>query len=73
MNELTIKTLKKMQRDLLRIANKEHFFFNITKYKNLELIYEKSKYVIDSCGNSVRIGADYYLTEKGKQIVSVII
>ena len=65
--------IRKLQANLIRINNGENFFFNITEYKNLCLIYWKDRYGIDATGNRVVIGTDYFLTEKAKQYIKVAV
>ena len=69
----TKKIIRKLQANLIRINNKERFFFNISQYKNLGLIKERNVYGIDSTGNKVRIKTNYLLTEKAKQYINVIV
>ena len=42
--------IRKLQSDLIRIDNKERFFFNIEQYKSLGLIKEKDLYGLDATG-----------------------
>lgn len=71
MNNEQRAKIQKIQSDLIRINNKERFFFNITVYMNLGLIYDKDVYGTDATGNKVRVRTDYFLTEKAKQYIKV--
>ena len=71
--EETKEKIRKIQSDLIRIANGERFFFNIVQYKNLGLIYWTDKHGTDATGNDIVIGTDYHLTDKAKQYIKIAI
>ena len=61
----------KIQANLLRISNGERFFFNIKQYENLGLIKARKNYCNDCHGNKVVKDHSYFLTDKGKRILSI--
>lgn len=66
-------TIKTIQNTLLRIQNRERFFFNITQYTKMDLVYGKNEYYTNSAGNRERLKTHWYLTDKGKQILNIIL
>ena len=73
MDNETKDTIRKLQANLLRIKNGEKFFYNLTQYKNLDLIYTRDKWHVNAYGQKVRIGCNVYLTDKGKRILNTVI
>ena len=67
------QTISRLQANLIRIDNGERFFFNITQYKNLGLVWEKDVYYTDSTGDKERLRTDYFLTDKAKQYIKVAV
>lgn len=70
MNKNQTSIIRKLQGTLTRIAAGERFFFNITSFKRMGLIAEKSIYGKDSSGNKIRLETKYYLTNKGNMILN---
>ena len=66
-------TIKTIQKTLFRIQNKERFFFNITQYQEMGLVYGKNEYYTNAAGNKERLKTHWYLTDKAKQILNVIV
>ena len=58
---------------LQRIDNGEKFFFNIAQYERFGLITTRKKYGINAVGNKVERGHTFYLTDKARRFLSVII
>jgi hypothetical protein len=67
------ETIRKLQNNLIRINNGERFFFNITEYQKLGLVYGRDKHGKDSSGNDIIIQTNWYLTEKAKQYIKVMV
>ena len=67
------KNLREVQTTLLRIKNKEKFFFNITRLEKLGLIKSVDRYYINAYGNKERLKTDFYLTEKGNLLINTMI
>lgn len=73
LDEETIKTIRKVQADLIRIENGERFFFNVANYENQGLIKSRDIMGYNSAGNKVKISTEWYLTDKGKRITKFAI
>jgi len=67
------QTIRKMQSILLSIQNGKPRFFNIVQYENLGLVYSTENHGKDATGNDIIINHKWHLTEKGKQLLTVII
>jgi len=59
------KALLKTQAVLVKIANKQPVFFNITTYQNLGLV--------KSFGTNSNNTTNWVLTQKGKMLISVVL
>ena len=74
MNEEEKQIIRKLQSDLIRIDNKERFFFNITNFEKMGLIKQKEVYSTRNArGNKERIRTDYYLTAKARNYINIIV
>lgn len=67
------KTIREMQQILTKIDNKIPVFFNITQYTNMGLVRSQKKWGINAVGNKIEIGMNYFLTEKARKYLGVIL
>ena len=73
LNETDKNNLKELQTTLIRINRGERFFFNITRLEKMGLIKLVDRYFTNAYGNKERLRTDFYLTDKGKRIIEVMI
>ena len=65
--------IKKVQSVLFKIDTKQKVFFNIVEYQKMGLVKGRNKYYKDSSGNKQRLTINWFLTDKGKQILNTIL
>ncbi len=73
LNKEEIKSIRKLQATLVKIDQNEKVFFNLVKFREMELITERNIWKKDSSGNKVIVGTKYGLSEKGKRILEAMI
>ena len=66
-------TIRKLQATLTKIDQKIPCFFNITQFQNMGLVKSRKIYCINTAGNKEVFKHEYYLTDKARQILNVMI
>ena len=68
-----VPTIKKLQVTLGKIDRKEPVFFGIVDFQEKGLVHGIDRYYTNAYGNKERLKTDWYLTDKGKQILNTIL
>ena len=67
------KDIRKLQATLQAIKNKEKVFFNITLFQKKGLVYSTNKWGINAQGKKIKIGTNWFLTEKAESFLNVVV
>ena len=73
MTEQDKTAIRKLQATLAMIANGEKVFFNLTNFREMDLITERNVWGKDCAGNKVIIDTKYGLSEKGNMVLNTIV
>lgn len=65
--------IKKIQSVLFKIDTKQKVFFNIVQYQKMGLVRGRNKHYKDSSGNKQWLTTNWFLTDKGKQILNTML